>query len=106
LRPCVLQKETFFLTVTTQLQLTSEQQTQLLTELAETGPADDLSPEAKRSGENLRAAVAAGAPEVTPELLALLRAVAESNVPISLEVRAEWQATYRRACALALFAAE
>jgi hypothetical protein len=50
--------------------------------------------------------VAAGAPEVTPELLALLRAVAESNVPISLEARAEWQATYRRACALALFAAE
>jgi hypothetical protein len=82
--------------MTAQLQLTSEQQTQLLTELAETGPAD----------ETLRAAVAAGAPEVTPELLALLRAVAESNVPISLEVRAEWQMLYRRVCALALFAAE
>jgi len=74
-----------------QLQLTPTQQSQLLAELY---GAD--APEA------LRAAIAAGAPEITPELLALLRDVAETPLDLAPETRAEWQALYRRAGALAV----
>ena len=72
-----------------QLQLTPTQQSQLLAELY---GAD--APEA------LRAAIAAGAPEVTPALLALLREVAETPLDLALDDRAAWQALYRRASAL------